>query len=234
MCGIFGVIGSKMTDPALFLTLASVNRQRGNLGFGYYGMTALNDAPHRSQLYRQRGPFDPQTANLPSQHALRLGHIKAPTGGRSRSLDDIHPFSSERLLLAHNGLLLNHHAYPAWRRTAQSDVDSQYILGGILSHLNGEMPVTAAIKATVEALDGQQACWLWDKQAQELYLWRVMAPIYFQLSKNLLAFSSVRFANEVHATDELLPEGVVYRFSPQMWTFKAVERFRYHSPYLLS
>jgi asparagine synthetase B (glutamine-hydrolysing) len=150
-------------------------------------------------------------------------------------VEDVHPFAVEDMYLAHNGLLLNHQQFPMWQLFPGSEVDSQYILGGIQAHQRQGLPTVAAICATVSQLEGQQACWLWSQEDRALFLWRVMSPIYYSLTNVSFSFSSSRYqltcAERSVRIETLLPEGVIFRLNPFTLTFEQVATFSYYSPY---
>jgi glutamine phosphoribosylpyrophosphate amidotransferase len=220
MCGIFGLLADRVIDPALYIHLGLRNTERGNLGFG--GL--LRSQAGGLQIFRHATPFDPTRLKLDGR-ITALGHVRAPTGGQSDALAEIHPFESADFFLAHNGMILNHAEFPEWRLNPAIHVDSQIILGGIQAAYTGRASVVEAIRATVERLDGQQACWLWHKATSTVYLWRVMAPIYVTETSSELRFSSV--CDDLAQT--LIPEGTIYRLDG----FKClkVSNFTYYNPF---
>lgn len=225
MCGIFGIISQNQVKLKQFTQLGELNKERGNLGFGGY-VAQLSDTAVSDQIFRYPHPFDPQI--LPAQPAqVALGHIRAPTGSRSNSVADIHPFAVDDLLLAHNGLLLNHWEFPEWQLDTAVSVDSQYILGGIQQQRRNSNPLSKAIAQTVSQLEGQQACWLWSKATKKLYLWRVMSPIYMHHSTDTFIFSSMASG----LANTLLEEGIIYQLDFATMTFSTCGEFTYHSPY---
>lgn len=225
MCGIFGIISGQGVALAEFRRLAELNKDRGNLGFGY--LTA-DLAPARPEIRVRRypEPFDPSRVPDESTH-VALGHIRAPTASRCASEGELHPFESKSGYLAHNGLLLNHEQFPHWRLDSESNVDSVVLLGGVEHHLRQGTGTVRAILKTVEALDGQQACWYLSTVDRGLYLWRVMAPIYAVVRDRELRFSSVRSTG----VDTLLEEGVIYRYVLGSSSLARVAEFSYYSPY---
>lgn len=223
MCGIFGTVAQQKMSPDHFRQLAALNKQRGNLGFGWLWLEGGNELVHR---YAQ--PFTPALVPAETSHVF-LGHIRAPTGKRSTRTADVHPFAAAAGWLAHNGLLLNDAHFPSWRLDPAVTVDSQIILGGIQLYLDHGRALPQAIQQTVAQLEGQQACWFWSKPERHLYLWRVMAPIYTGLEAGVFYFSSMKSER----TQTLLPEGVIYRLQPDTLTLAAVETFAFYSPYHL-
>ena len=221
MCGIFGFVSQHPTPVSEFHALAENNTVRGNLGFG--GCYLADDTLH---AFRQPTPYNAPAVPF-SETTLALGHIRAPTGGRGRNLAEIHPFESVDLLLAHNGILLNHADYPEWRIDPTISVDSQVIIGGIQTYLDAGNDLISAIQQTVSQLDGQQACWLLHKATQQLYLWRVMSPIYTNLTNTGFYFSSIKTPNISHR----LQEGVIYQFERSTFTLNEVATFSYQTPY---
>ena len=227
MCGIFGIVSRAKIDSVQFGQLGQLNTARGNLGFG--GLICDIDA---CKVYRYTTPFDASKIPI-DQATVALGHVRAPTGGQSTHIAEIHPFETDTLLLAHNGLLLNYRDFPQWRINPAVDVDSQVIAGGIHRHLESGQSLPEAIKKTVEALDGQQACWLWHKPSRQIYLWRVMAPIYVNSlagDQAMIIFSSIK---DSHA-QILLEEGIIYRLDPAALSLTGVLNFSYYNPYRAS
>ena len=230
MCGIFGIAAKRIVDHHQFCQLGELNKQRGNLAFGYFsGQLAKGLCGHtwvQGRAIRYPQPFDP-TLVCQEQAQIMLGHVRAPTGGQSTHLGEIHPFETAAGYLAHNGLLLNHQQFPEWDINPSLSVDSQVILGGIQYHCAHGLETSQAIKSTLECLEGQQACWYWHKQELCLYLWRVMAPIYVSIETDVFRFSSIKSC----LAETLLTEGVIYKFSLLDFILKEVRGFLFHSPY---
>lgn len=219
MCGIFGLWSQQGIKHSQFTQLGDLNTRRGNLGFG-----ALIRGKNSLHVIRHATPFDAEKIQW-EWADLVLGHVRAPTGGQSDSLAEIHPLETPDLLLAHNGLLLNHYQFPEWQLDPALKIDSQVIIGGIQHALDSGRDIVESIKTTIEKLEGQQACWLWHKPTQQLYLWRVMSPIYFQQTADQIAFSSVQYS----ASSILLDEGIIYRLGSQK--IEGLDQFSYYSPY---
>ena len=233
MCGIFGIVAKNFVDQDQFCQLGEINKQRGNLAFGYF-VGRLKSGPARSSgvdghVYRYPRPFDTLWVTQ-EQAQLILGHIRAPTGGQSANLAEIHPFEADDGYLAHNGLLLNPMDFPEWHINPDIKVDSQVIIGGIQEQLDQGLEISQAIKHTVESLDGQQACWYWYRPELCLYLWRVMSPIYISTETDIFRFSSVKS----WLADTLLAEGIIYKFSLIDFVLTEVRNFTFHSPYHVS
>ncbi|MEM7032602.1 MAG: hypothetical protein AAF629_23820 [Chloroflexota bacterium] len=221
MCGIFGVISQHSVSSQVFHELGEYNIPRGNMGFGGLCWSSVSN-----HVFRFTTPFDAKQVDLCKANIV-LGHIRAPTGGQSDSLANIHPFETERLLLAHNGLLINHTQFPHWRLDPSVLVDSQVIIGGISEVLQAEDNVPTAITKTVSELDGQQGCWLWDKNHQQLYLWRVMSSLYYTYRSGQLIFSSV----QCPLAHQLLPEGTIFQANETAQYFSQVGKFDFYNPY---
>lgn len=207
MCGIFGAFGAYPQD--LPQTLMRLNMPRGNRGMG---MVILGD--DAIQVNRI-----PAGQPLPQPAGDFLGHTVAPTG----KVHHLHPFETDRFLLAHNGILLNHHDFPGW--SLGVDVDSAYLLGGIQQAVSDDMDIAQAIGDTAGRLDGQMACWLVDRFTHVVYFWRVMAPLYWGQGPGYAYFSSVRVYE-----DDLFPNpGIV--FQRDGFCLRQVNAFPFYSPY---
>lgn len=226
MCGIFGIISKNQVVYQQFFELGTLNTRRGNLSFGYLtGKMAQENTLDNLHLFRHIQPFQ-ESLVVEENSNLILAHIRAPTTTQSTQLADVHPFETPDGYLAHNGLLLNHTDYSQWYEGYT--VDSQIIIGGIQSHLNQGMEIVNAIQKTAAALEGQQACWYWDKPKQHLYFWRVMSPLYVSDSEGTLYFSSIQH----ELASSLLKEGVIYHYNLSLSCLTEVGEFEFQSPYL--
>lgn len=226
MCGIFGFVSHQSRNVDLFHTLAEHNTVRGNLGFG-----GCYQAADQMVTFRRPIPFEREAVPF-AETTVALGHIRAPTGGRiSADLPnaerDIHPFQTTDLLLAHNGILLNHVHFSAWTNGQPVTVDSQIIIWGIQTHLDQGNDLITAIQKTVSQLEGQQACWLWHKASRQLYFWRVMSPIYISQKPDLLQFSS----NKSNKLTQRLQEGRIYQMNAVTLSLAEIATFDYQTPY---
>ncbi len=230
MCGIFGILSKTQVIRQQFCQLAEINKQRGNLAFGYLTAKIGFDYPQTQiNVFRHPHAFDENLLNE-EEVQMRLGHILAPTAGKLKSIAQIHPFETPTGYLAHNGLLLNHKQFSAWRIHPNLEVDSQVIIGGIEYHLKAGLEISAAIKKTIEFLEGQQACWYWHKPTHCLYLWRVMSPIYIGQNSNTFYFSSTQHNL---FSECLLKEGILYKFDLGSFSLKPITDFSFYSPYQL-
>jgi glutamine phosphoribosylpyrophosphate amidotransferase len=225
MCGIYGVIDKTAVSREAFIGLGLANKQRGNRTFGY--VTAVW-RPQPPTVHRFIAPFQPQLVQMGACH-VALAHNGTPTNGRPTTETAVHPFASRSALLAHNGMLLNHEAFGQWRLDPERPitVDSEIILGGIQHCLDGGTAVAEAIAQTVGQLEGQQACWLWHLPTQQLYLWRVMSPLFILNDRQSFHCSSVRFG----PIQQLLSEGIVYQLDPVTLALTEAAAFDFYSPY---
>ncbi|MCC6751165.1 MAG: hypothetical protein IT371_26155 [Deltaproteobacteria bacterium] len=217
MCGIFGSLGS--IDAPELDRLAEANQARGGRGFG-----ALVSTGETTLVVRSLEPFAAERLPLTNARTV-LVHLCAPTDGRGDDAARLHPFETDRVALAHNGILLNHRAFPTWRL---GPVDSQVILGGIDEHLRAGHALPHAIGETVRRLDGQQACWAFDKRDGTAYLWRVMSSLFVETPPAGPRFSSARAGDDFR----LVPEGRVLALRPE--GLDEVARFPFSSPFFLA
>lgn len=207
MCAIFGF--SPWVEN--YNDLANLNVKRGNNGFGGISITDT-----REVTFKYSVPYSKVT-EIP-EGVLVMCHTVASTGEAKR----IHPFETDRFVLAHNGIILNYKEFNNWRI---GPIDSQYILGGIQSIVDSTGQVIEAIRIVNEKLNGQRACWLWDKFEKIAYFWRVMSPLYYTTLPNFV-FSSVGFERA-----NMMEEGIIYSYNYMNNDFYKWQSFKFYSPY---
>lgn len=205
MCGIVGG-----TDIQTIKKLLPFNVKRGNLGFG-----GLSIAPNQEIIFRYNQPFSDDLF-IPDGNLI-MCHLLAATGDAKR----IHPFETDRFIMAHNGILLDYKSFKHWNI---GPVDSQYLLGGIQYSANAGKNPVESIKLVNGWMNGQRACWLWDRFDKIAYFWRVMSPLFYTL--NPFVFSSSEFENS-----RMMEEGLIYSYQNNL--LKEVEKFKFYSPYLV-
>lgn len=207
MCGIVGG-----TDFQQVKNLLPFNVKRGNLAFG-----GLSISQNQETIFRYAQPYS-EELYIPLGDIV-FCHLLASTGDAKR----VHPFETDQFIMAHNGILLNYKKFNNWRI---GPVDSQYLLGGIQNSVKGGMPVVKSTQVINELMEGQRACWLWDRFEKMAYFWRVMAPLFYRL--NPFVFSSSEFEDSV-----MMEEGLIYSYDYQSNLFLECEKFKFYSPYLV-
>jgi hypothetical protein len=150
-----------------------------------------------------------------------LGHTRVPTGKHRDDPRCIHPLSTTRFFLAHNGIILNSdHLLETFTplisgEQNQLPVDSWSLLAGIhnLVCVAG-FEVPQAIQLVCDEAEGQLACWLFDIVTGWIYLFRQMSPLFLALpfadDLNIgfpfrcpgFGFSSVDFNGSTHTLEE--------------------------------
>lgn len=215
MCGMFGFyrLSQGIVNPTVLTRMANANEARGRVGYGYWAHGPDGDEMRRSMklisMYLVQGMGIYRAAAF---------HLRAPTGGQGGGPETLHPFVTDRFVLAHNGVLVDwqrKEMYQRWRHNASSghlanvNVDSTVILAGIQSYMETEaFNVASAIATVMERVEGQAACWLWDRYDNCFYLWRVMSTLYYWDAERVIYFSSVPVDNYAAAE---LAQGIVYR-----------------------
>ena len=204
MCGIFGGLIDKLEE------LYYLNSNRGTKGVGCLLISDASTSIIRSKYYPFRQIIKP--------YKTGYVHTVSPTSEHFR----IHPFEVDNLVFAHNGLILNYKGFDRW--SYLGPIDSQYILAGVYQKYTIYESLPIAIKHVCEYLQGQMACWLYNKEDSKLYLWRVMSPLF--VLTNPFSFSSVHKKGMTE-----LKEGKIYCYSND--NLEVVEQFKYYSPYLV-
>lgn len=208
MCGIFGVITQEtslyqLDQGKLFSELLFSNLSRGGHSIG-----VLSIGPESEIVLRRVSPPG-EDFSFPVNQVL-LGHDRAPTGG-GKGLLDTHPFQTDRFYLAMNGILTSYRQEPEDYLGAH--VDSAYLLGAIDRTVKRSWcPPSEDITHILNTTRGQFACWMWDRWTQNLYLWRVMSPIWVTSTEGgQFLFSSIPVQPEL--SWKLLDEGIIYKLS---------------------
>jgi asparagine synthetase B (glutamine-hydrolysing) len=198
MCGIFGVYSPLRVPLTVVEELVEENHSRGSSSFGYYARW-----PRGEILHRELGDYNVESIVIPLSSTLLLFHGRAPTSG-SRGLLGTQPFISQRWVFGHNGILTS---CPKGR---PSQSDSSRFLDLILSKVSvsSTESVGEAIAQASRDVDGQFACFLYDREEEQLFLWRQMAPLFLTLNLvgSLIVFSSVKTS---HSTSPVTPGEVV-------------------------
>lgn len=242
MCGIFGhVVGPDGTpNPNILTELAKANSSRGERGFGTWLWSREQLA-----LVKSVDSLRLDLVEEAAKYSVSAFHVRAPTCAVEpmRGGDEIrrvHPFTTDRFLLAHNGIIQNWKAekYEKWRLTAASGelhsipVDSTVLLAGIQFYTERGLSTKESIAKTLSDVEGQMGCWMWDdgKWRQMLYLWRVMSTIYTRVIEGVMYFSSAK--SDALPSAQLLQEGKIYVATPHTFPIRElVETFTYSSPY---
>jgi glutamine phosphoribosylpyrophosphate amidotransferase len=218
MCGIFGVYSANANiDKDVLKEVAVRNSFRGNRGLGIL--------QHSDQVVvnRYASVNENWHEDITDVSDVVLGHTVAPTG----TSHIVHPIETERFIFAHNGILLNYKEYPQWG-WLDNKLDSAYLLCGIIDSLVDN--VADSIVKTAEQFKGQQSCWLYDKNTNELYVWRVMSTLFYGAHNDAIWFSST---NDIKAFQlkNAFNEGIVYKLKREFERFDEVSAFVYENIY---
>lgn len=147
-----------------------------------WGLTEVSS----SQLAIRRSTGYWTNAYLPysfPSHGALLGHLRASTGLDDRNVECVHPFQFGPLVMAHNGIIISKQEQVPFQ-----PVDSAELLMRIFNETkntfspdsagNARYAIEEAICRVLSTTEGQQACWLYNSHSGDLYLWRVMSPLY--------------------------------------------------------
>ena len=202
MCGIFGTRSfSKRSfrSTEIFLRLGLLVADRGNRQWGYAGNWG-------EEIHQFDTPFLGKSGQV-VQSAILLGNTRAATD--TTNTMQIHPRLRGDLILAHNGILPNHKDVDYPSKSEDFDLDSDALLDCIYRYRRYNVPLAHAIAQSAQMFGGQQACWLMDLESREIFLWRIMSPIYVGRIRSTYCFASTKFTG---SGDDPIKEGVVYRF----------------------
>ena len=217
MCGIYGIF-NRPGSSSDHRELLALNRVRGDLGGGLVSFN--NDNSYR-QVLRSTCLADVNEAR--NRGNVVLGHVRAPIGGQTDTVDFLHPFETADFMLAHNGLLLNWYKPVAY---GLPNVDSACMLEIIQRTYSERGSVLYAIQLACEELQGQFACWLYHKTTGDVYIWRCMSPLWITHTQEWTSVSSVcPSMPKEGCLVEPLPEGQIRKFSYSDMMFHTVALF---------
>lgn len=206
--------------------VVEANRVRGDLGCGW-----VNFAWNQSYYQVTRATDTDQLHRNNWNGNVLLGHVRAPTGGQTNTVRELHPIETRDFLLAHNGLLLDWNEQ--WKSMAQPlglpCIDTSVIAAEIQMTYGLGYGVVQCISKVSENLRGQFACWMYEKATQEVFLWRVMSPIAVTFDGQSTLFGSV-LPTGLQQTS--LDEGVIWRYDREISIFRNAGAFSYKEPYV--
>ncbi len=219
MCGIFG-----STSFDTYEKLFTANRVRGNFASG-----SLYVAP--TDLYIRRDGRDycmsgERVWNSIHDYTLFLGHTQAPTGSfRQWSSSTTHPFDIGYWIVAHNGVLENHHSLiEEYCPDHTNSVDSSIIPALLEERYVGDD--IYCISEVANLLKGTFACWIFSKHTRQSYIIRSGSTLF--QSPTSCTFSSIPIEG---VCEDVAEEGVIYQLTTEGST--QVGAFVSDSPFLI-
>lgn len=184
MCAIFG-----STNSEKFTKLYELNKPRGISASSAIVITGGN----WMQLIKSDGAFDENRLKPGSYY---LGHCQAPTTLKQEfNYDTAHPFTWNRFLVAHNGIITNAEELAKeynldYYRDVQVDSSVIPALIGLFFHKNNSTPLHEIIKRVAELLQGTFACYILDERSSKIFLIRSGSTLFYDKEGN---FSSTKF-----------------------------------------
>lgn len=196
MCGIGGVYNPDgnltKSDARVAKSILNKLQSRGTDAWGVYifPQDQLYKLPDSLKSFIKDGGT---LVGLEKQSGI-LMHTRAATRGTAKLNKNNHPFMSTtgRFILAHNGHVTNH-------TNKKSEYDINYdaqtdsaIIVNLIDYLvtHEDMEIISAIEKAAEELIGGKACWLYDRETEEMYLFRVSNPTSYKFVDGTLFFAS--------------------------------------------
>lgn len=198
MCGINGLIkfNKNLTkkQKALFKEILKNTELRGGHATGVFmpNMVCKIDKPARNfvrtKLYKQI---------MEKNTKLLMGHNRLTTIGHESINSNNHPFMTDRFAFAHNGTFNNYSEVKRNQELENNGIETDsYVFLQLIDKYVKKMnlSVDKAISNACEEIDGSLACWLWDKDKKQIYLFRRStyntSPLSIVWFKNMLVFCS--------------------------------------------
>ena len=154
MCGIIGIVGRKPCVPLLVEGLRRLEYR----GYDSAGVaTVSNGAIRRRRAEGRIERLEAKLAARPVGGTVGIGHTRWATHGVANEIN-AHPHITERVALVHNGIIENYaelrEELRARGRRFRSDTDTEVVAELLTDHLDRQMPVRDAVRATLERLQG--------------------------------------------------------------------------------
>ncbi len=154
MCGIIGIVGRKPCVPLLVEGLRRLEYR----GYDSAGVaTVSNGAIRRRRAKGRIERLEAKLAARPVGGTVGIGHTRWATHGVANEIN-AHPHITERVALVHNGIIENYaelrDELRARGRRFRSDTDTEVVAELLTDHLDRQMPVRDAVRATLERLQG--------------------------------------------------------------------------------
>lgn len=125
-----------------------------------------------------------------------LGHTRLATVGRYEDNKNNHPFMSRSFVFAHNG---SYYSISGVKTVVMEyysrdipKTDSWELLAKIQSTYDEDNDVKTAIESALNDGYGAYAFWLYDREHDELYLYREDNPLHVAQAKGMILFASER------------------------------------------
>ena len=207
MCGI--AAGSELIKT---FNLYSSNLHRGCFSTG----VLLVDQDFKAWVLKQKGIASLlelqkfiESNNINVRYVLM--HSRAPTNTAEHTFEDNnnHPFCSDELYVAHNGIITN---FKSLNKDASLKVDSSIIPNLVRKE---------GIHKAFEQMQGLLTCWMYDEREKEIYFVKAGSTLFYSEDGY---FSSSRFENSNEVID-----GSVYKL--QDGSYSLVDKFEYCNPY---
>jgi hypothetical protein len=216
MCGIAGVISQDKRVPfdkftqVMSLTLLFELQKRGEHAWGVYLekkgkennklYCGKEDNKMTGELFKSKNSVSTFFETTKSKIYLKnthtmLMHTRATTSGSPENNENNHPFSTDSYILAHNGVIRNDdEIYKNFNIEHKGIECDSYSIISLIQHFHNEgFETSKAIEKASEHINGSYACWLYDKETNDVYLFRKSNPIeyYFDEERKLFVFASI-------------------------------------------
>ncbi len=169
MCGIVGAVAQRDASPILLEGLKRLEYR----GYDSAGLAVLNN---ESQLERTRvlgkvHKLEEAMESKPPQGGTGIAHTRWATHGKP-STNNAHPhICRDEVALVHNGIIENHENLRSEQQAAgyefHSETDTEVVVNQVYDYLEKGHDLLAAVKATVQHLEGAYALGVISKNDNE-------------------------------------------------------------------
>ncbi len=193
MCGIVGVTNCKFVRKYLIEGLKALDYR----GYDSAGIATIkNDKTF--EVHKVVGKVEDLDASLPKtiEGSTGIGHTRWATHG-APTLENCHPHHSSHntIMLVHNGVIENYRALKVrlmhFGYTFYSDTDTEVIANLIEYNLKKYRDILAAIRISMEELQGSFACaFMWQKDPAHIYFMKRSSPLLVGLAEDTCYIAS--------------------------------------------
>ncbi|MCL1632127.1 glutamine--fructose-6-phosphate transaminase (isomerizing) [Sporolactobacillus sp. CPB3-1] len=212
MCGIVGYIGNEDARDILLKGLTNLEYR----GYDSAGIALLNaDGIH---VFKEKGRIAVLKKTVdPAVHAtLGIGHTRWATHGEPNQRNaHPHQSASGRFTLVHNGVIENYNQLKADYLAdviLKSETDTEVVVQLIETFANEGLSTEAALRKTLQLLDGSYAIALLDTEDKDtLYVAKNKSPLLIGIGNgfNVVASDATAMIQQTKRYVELMDEEVV-------------------------
>lgn len=197
MCGIGGMINVEKKPLGVRLSTDCKDmlincEQRGQDAFGYMTSDKVFRTGTSVTEFIEKKGKDVILNDFKKSNFV-LYHTRKMTTGHQDTNHNNHPFETEDLIFAHNGIIMNDTTLKDLYKFEYDIETDSYIMPVLIQHHLGKgLCIEEAMKKAFKEISGNYACWLHYKPEKRTFLFRHNNPLVlgYMPNKKLVLFAS--------------------------------------------